>query len=175
MFVAELPHNTPYEESIYCESPILETVQYEEEPPHAVSPYPVSPRASPQPVATSPPPAPQPAPAPPPPSQPGTSEDKTTCAETAEEVELDEDILLLLGDAPKAETPMGPSIHKDVARRWQDILAKGLSKEVKENLLKDYLVPSNCDLLLAAALNPEVKAALPEPLVKRDSSLAHKQ
>lgn len=88
---------------------------------------------------------------------------------------MDEDILLLLGDAPKAETPMGPSIHKDVARRWQDILAKGLSKEVKENLLKDYLVPSNCDLLLAAALNPEVKAALPEPLVKRDSSLAHKQ
>lgn len=104
------------------------------------------------------------------PPQPGTSAESQS-----EDLQLDEDILQLLGDAPKAETPLGPPIHKDVASRWQNILEKGLSKEVKENLTKEYLVPSNCDLLLAPTLNPEVKVALPDALVKRDSSLLFKQ
>ncbi|KOB70373.1 ORF1p [Operophtera brumata] len=37
------------------------------------------------------------------------------------------------------------------------------------------MVPNNCDLLLAPTLNPEVKAALPDTLVKWDSSLVYKQ
>lgn len=92
-----------------------------------------------------------------------------------EELELDEDILKMLGDAPKPETALGKSIHKDVAKRWNDILLKGLQKEVKEKLLEEYLVPSNCSLLSAPILNPEAKAALPETLVKRDNSILQKQ
>ncbi|XP_063622385.1 uncharacterized protein LOC134794504 [Cydia splendana] len=59
--------------------------------------------------------------------------------------------------------------------RWQNILAKGLSKELKESLTKEYLIPNNCDLLMAPTLNPEVRVALPDPLVKRDTSLLYKQ
>ncbi|CAG5028267.1 unnamed protein product [Parnassius apollo] len=90
------------------------------------------------------------------------------------EEQLDGDILILLGASPKNETPMGPAIHKDIANRWQDILAKGLVKDVKESLLKTYLIPSNCDLI-APALNSGVKAALTETSIKRDSSLLFKQ
>lgn len=92
-----------------------------------------------------------------------------------EDQDLDEDTLQLLGDAPKTDISMGPSVHKDIANRWQDILAKGLAKDVKEKLLKSYFVPNNCDLLLAPALNPEVKAALQDALVKRDTALMYKQ
>lgn len=52
---------------------------------------------------------------------------------------------------------------------------KGLQKEVKEKLFEEYLVPSNCELLIAPVLNPEAKAALPDFLVKRDTSLMHRQ
>ncbi|CAG4944439.1 unnamed protein product [Parnassius apollo] len=84
------------------------------------------------------------------------------------EEQLDEDILVLLGDAPKTETPIGPAIHKDTANRCQDILTKGLAKDVKESHLKTYLIPFNCDLLIAPALNSGVKAALTETSIKRD-------
>ncbi|KAI8428764.1 hypothetical protein MSG28_007445 [Choristoneura fumiferana] len=89
--------------------------------------------------------------------------------------ELDDDVLLMLGDAPQPETALGDNIHKDVASRWRDILLKGLQKEVKEKLFQEYPVPSNCDLLVAPTLNPEAKAALIENLVKRDHSLMQKQ
>ncbi|CAG4968563.1 unnamed protein product [Parnassius apollo] len=82
------------------------------------------------------------------------------------EVQLDEDILVLLSDGPKTETPMGPAIHKDTANRWQDILSKG----VKESLLKNCLIPSKCDHLIAPALNSGLKQ-LSETSIKRDSSL----
>lgn len=92
-----------------------------------------------------------------------------------EEPSLDEKTLELLGDAPKLETELGKPIHKDIAARWQEILNKGLDKETKEKLLKEYLVPSNCDRLLAPVLNPEIKAALPETLIKRDIGMTAKQ
>lgn len=92
-----------------------------------------------------------------------------------EEQDLNEDTLQLYGNAPKTETPMGLFFRKSIASSWQYILAKGLAKEAKENLLKSYLIPVNCDLLLAPALNPEVKAALPDHLVKRDINLMYKQ
>lgn len=179
---------SPYPGSQCCESPLPDSVRYDEPSPSPPSPqqsftnHATSRPVSPLPVPTSPvsphvsplmaslrvlPPT---APSPPEVSQPGTSADGNTG-----EIILDDDILLLLGDAPKTETTLGPSIHKDVARRWQDILAKGLSKEVKENILKEYLIPSNCDLLLSPALNPEVKAALHDSLVKRDASLLYRQ
>ncbi|XP_063822232.1 uncharacterized protein LOC135072215 [Ostrinia nubilalis] len=93
----------------------------------------------------------------------------------AAEQDLDDSILSLLGDAPKPETVFGNNIHKDVATRWQEILAKGLPKETKEKLVSEYLIPANCVLLVPPILNPEAKAALPDALVKRDFSLLNKQ
>lgn len=99
-----------------------------------------------------------------------------SCSSTKEvESHLDEDILALLGDAPKNDTVWGKPIHKDIAARWDEILVKGLSKEVKEKLLKEYLVPSNCEMLIAPKLNAETKAAMAENLVKRDNMLETKQ
>ncbi|RVE40663.1 hypothetical protein evm_014687, partial [Chilo suppressalis] len=51
----------------------------------------------------------------------------------------------------------------------------GLTKEVKEEILDEYQVPSNCEFLFAPTLNPEAKVALSDPLVKRDSFLMQKQ
>lgn len=89
--------------------------------------------------------------------------------------ELDDEVLTLLGDAPVPENVLGKAIHKDIASRWQDILAKGLAKEVRDRLLKEYLIPINCDLLVSPVLNPELKAALSDFMVKRDASLIAKQ
>lgn len=89
--------------------------------------------------------------------------------------ELDTEILSLLGDAPKPDTKFGKGVHKDLAMRWQEILDKGLLKETKDKLLLEYLIPENCSLLVAPSLNPEVKAALAESMVKRDSAIMAKQ
>ncbi|CAG4945010.1 unnamed protein product [Parnassius apollo] len=85
---------------------------------------------------------------------PGTSAGSEPSQQMMLEVQLDEDVLVLPGDAPKTETPMGPAIYKDIANRWQDILEKGM----KESLLKNHLIPSNYDLM-APALYSGVKGA----------------
>ncbi|XP_060806451.1 uncharacterized protein LOC132903110 [Amyelois transitella] len=89
--------------------------------------------------------------------------------------ELDNEILVLLGSAPKIDNKFGKPTHKDLASRWQDILSKGLSKDEKDRLLNEYLIPENCDMLVAPSLNAEVKVALADNMVKRDSSLLAKQ
>lgn len=94
---------------------------------------------------------------------------------TSTDPELDAEILSLLGDAPKIDIKFGKAVHKDLALRWQEILDKGLPKEAKDKILVEYLVPENCHLLVAPTLNPEVKAALAETMVKRDSTLMNKQ
>ncbi|KAI5641150.1 hypothetical protein NE865_06619 [Phthorimaea operculella] len=95
---------------------------------------------------------------------------------SAADIDLDDDIHQILGDAPEPEDTLGEPLHKDVAARWLDIVKKGLNKEAKEQLSKDYLVPSNCQLLVPPILNPaEAKAALTEPFVKRDASMVYRQ
>ncbi|XP_061722981.1 uncharacterized protein LOC133529300 [Cydia pomonella] len=92
-----------------------------------------------------------------------------------EDIKLDEDVLNLLGEAPKLDTPLGKGIHKDVACRWQEVLNRGLQKEVKDKLTEEYLIPNNCTLLVPPILNPEAKVALPDALIKRDTSLMLRQ
>lgn len=70
---------------------------------------------------------------------------------------------------------LGANIHNDIASRWQDILLNGLPIEIKEKILKEHLIPANCELLAPPVLNAEVKAALPDSLIKRDAFLAEKQ
>ncbi|XP_061713654.1 uncharacterized protein LOC133522352 [Cydia pomonella] len=129
-------------------------------PPRAVSPP--SPRS------------PQDMPSPPEQSTPAQTDTETEVP-NPEEQQLDDEILSLLGDAPKSDHPFGPPMHKDIANRWQEILLKGLDKETKEKLLKQYVIPKNCDMLLAPKLNPEAKAALSDGSVKRDFCIMQKQ
>lgn len=91
------------------------------------------------------------------------------------QIELDENILNLLGEAPKSETPMGKNIHEAISSRWHEVLSKGLEKSTKEKMQQTYLVPGNCELLVAPILNPEIKVAMSEFIVKRDQSLLQKQ
>lgn len=46
-------------------------------------------------------------------------------SEKPQDQELDDEILLLLGEAPKEDKSFGKPIHRDLAARWQDILDKG--------------------------------------------------
>ncbi|XP_049865489.1 H/ACA ribonucleoprotein complex non-core subunit NAF1-like [Pectinophora gossypiella] len=154
-----------------CESPLPVIV-------HAPASPPSQPESPPPPDSPPPPPPSPLLPPPKPPLPPPTASiiaDHNATAETIVAEELEGDILQLLGDAPRCETALGPPIHKDVASRWQEILVKGLLKDTKEKLLEEYLVPSNCNLLIAPNLNPEAKAALSDPLVKRDTFLMQKQ
>lgn len=112
--------------------------------------------------------------------EPGPSHAPDSCTANVilneeEETQLEEDILQILGEAPQPDIALGRNIHKDIASRWQDILLKGLSKEIKDPILKKYLIPANCNLLVAPILNPEAKAAVPDILAKRDATLLQKQ
>ncbi|XP_063368524.1 uncharacterized protein LOC134657308 [Cydia amplana] len=136
--------------------------------------------ASPSRVAQAPEPAPVPKQAPAPAivtNAPSTSDPTIASLITQDTIstELDDEILEVLGDAPKSEIKMGKPTHKDLASRWQEILDKGLVKETKDKLTEAYLIPENCDLLVAPLLNPEVKAALADNLVKRDNAIMAKQ
>lgn len=82
--------------------------------------------------------------------------------------ELDPELLGALGEETGNEQKFGEKIHRSLAQRWEPILKKGLSKEAKDKLLKDYLVPENCTLLQAPKLNREVAAAISEASRQRD-------
>lgn len=97
------------------------------------------------------------------------------CTSEVADLALNEDVLLLLGDAPEPEIDFGKPIHKDIASRWQEILIKGLPKEVMDKLLKEYLIPKNCEYLVSPILNPEAKVALSDFMIKRDAALSAKQ
>lgn len=81
---------------------------------------------------------------------------------------MDPDILTALGE-PTEETPkFGPKIHEKLSRLWLPILRKGMEKESKEKLVKEYPIPENCPLLQAPKLNPEISAAVNEGTRTRD-------
>lgn len=106
---------------------------------------------------------------------PSSAPDLCTANVQEEDAQLDEDILQILGEPPQSDIALGKNIHKDIATRWQDILIKGLPREQKEPLLKKYLIPANCHFLVAPLLNPEAKAATPDILARRDTTLLQKQ
>lgn len=103
----------------------------------------------------------------------------TTLTAPAAPVEsvLNEYVLSLLGDAPRAELELGPAIHKDISLRWDEILSKGLKEEIKNKIVEEYTIPINLDKLVPPKLNAEVISALastPSP-VKRDFALQQRQ
>jgi hypothetical protein len=91
------------------------------------------------------------------------------------EPELDPNILSILGDDPINQTTVGEKLHKDISPRWQHILTNGLQKEAKVELIKMYPVPENCSNMKAPKLNLEIKAALTEINLKKDSFSENKQ
>lgn len=82
---------------------------------------------------------------------------------------------MILGEDPSAQKEHGNNLHKDIAARWSNILTNGLSKEVKLDLLKQYLPAENCANMKAPKLNLEIEAALSPLNVKKDIFSQSKQ
>lgn len=89
--------------------------------------------------------------------------------------DIDPSLLQVLGEDPSTLSNHGHDINKHVAPRWQHILLNGLTKEVKAEMLKQYLIPANCSNLKAPKLNPEIKAALSEINLKKEVFSENKQ
>lgn len=89
--------------------------------------------------------------------------------------ELDDVTLDILGADPLATKAVGKDIQKDVAVRFQFITSSGLNKDVRKELLESHLPPGNCRLIDAPSLNPEIKAAITEAVLKRDKAMQFKQ
>lgn len=89
----------------------------------------------------------------------------------AEVVPIAPEILSALGEHSDDTPEFGENIHENLAQRWQPILKKGLPKEAKDKLLKEYLVPSNCVLLQAPKLNAEISAAITDMARNRDKKM----
>lgn len=97
---------------------------------------------------------------------------------TAEDVALpalDPEILLALGEVNDEGPTWGQSIHTNLSQLWEPLLKNGLPKEIKENLLKQYIIPENCKLLQAPKLNNEIAAAIHEMTRQRDKKVELKQ
>ncbi|XP_013172812.1 PREDICTED: uncharacterized protein LOC106121639 [Papilio xuthus] len=90
--------------------------------------------------------------------------------------QLDPDILEALGESTSDISEFGEKIHESLAKLWLPLLVKGLPRDKKDNLLKDYLIPDNCRLLQAPKLNAEISAAVADSVRNRDKILvAHQQ
>lgn len=96
-------------------------------------------------------------------------------ADKTSAVPLDESILEILGDDNNEDVFRGPEIHATLAEKWQTVIKKGMSSEVKKDLIKRYPFAKNCTLLKAPILNPEIRATMSETVVKRDSYQAQAQ
>lgn len=88
---------------------------------------------------------------------------------------LDPEILSALGEATDQGPTLGEDIHNNLTQLWQPLLTKGMSKETKDKLLKQYLIPSNCTLLQAPKLNIEIAAAVIEMVRLRDKKVETSQ
>jgi hypothetical protein len=100
-----------------------------------------------------------------------TSQDNTA---DCDEVTLDDDILQILGEDPSSAVQYAPEIRKEIASRMQYTAVEGLSKEARKELIQKYRLPSNCLQIGAPAINPEIKAALNENIIKRDQGIQTK-
>ncbi|XP_061727168.1 uncharacterized protein LOC133532477 isoform X2 [Cydia pomonella] len=95
--------------------------------------------------------------------------------DASDAMDLDEDLLKILGDDPSQVRVYGKEIRPDLAVRLQHIATNGLGKDTRKELLDRYLPPANSALIDAPTLNPEVKAGVHEHVFKRDKSIEIRQ
>ncbi|KAL4707856.1 hypothetical protein ACJJTC_001802 [Scirpophaga incertulas] len=96
--------------------------------------------------------------------------------DSAEEAvtEIDPEILAAMGTV-EVESTQGPAAHKEIVQRWTPILTKGLKKEEKALLIKEYTPFCNIPAMIPPKLNPELSGAVSEPVKKRDSVIENRQ
>ncbi|KAL0833066.1 hypothetical protein ABMA28_001178 [Loxostege sticticalis] len=97
------------------------------------------------------------------------------CQNDTTGVGLNPEILDIFGVDPTTIVDHGPPINPELANRLSYIATSGLKKEERKEITNKYLVPENCLAITAPELNPEIKAALSEGLMKRDKALESRQ
>ncbi|XP_047984704.1 uncharacterized protein LOC125235531 [Leguminivora glycinivorella] len=88
---------------------------------------------------------------------------------------IDAELLTALGEATDEAPKYGEQIHPDLAQRWLPILRKGMDKNAKDELIKEYSIPENCKLLRAPSLNAEISAAVTDIARGRDKKIEAEQ
>lgn len=89
--------------------------------------------------------------------------------------DLPQEVLLALGDPNTAQQGYGDKLHPDILKRIENIIISGMNKEIKEALLKKYLIPENCTLLDAPKINLELLGILKQSGKARDNLLQERQ
>lgn len=95
----------------------------------------------------------------------------TTTQDSVDAPDLDPELLSALGEVTDDSPKFGEKIHGNLASLWLPLLRKGLPKDSKEKILKEYLIPENCTLLQAPKLNAEISAAITEMARNRDKKI----
>ena len=75
---------------------------------------------------------------------------------------------MALGECTADSPEFGENIHDSLTNLWTPLLKKGMSKENKDKILKEYLVPDNYRLLQAPKLNAEISSAIADSVRGRD-------
>ncbi|XP_046605016.1 uncharacterized protein LOC124297748 [Neodiprion virginianus] len=88
---------------------------------------------------------------------------------------LAENVLKAMGKRIAPDRVLGPELPKPIAVRWEEIFKQGLPPELKTSIIEKYLPPSNCMFIDPPKVNPELKAASTEAVVKRDNRIISKQ
>lgn len=89
--------------------------------------------------------------------------------------DLDPDILSALGEVTEDTPTFGEKIHDNLSKLWLPILRKGIEKEAKDKLMKQYQIPENCTLLQAPKLNPEIAATISDVTRNKDKRVESAQ
>ncbi|XP_073951824.1 uncharacterized protein [Choristoneura fumiferana] len=116
-----------------------------------------------------------------PPLEPSTqvisanTSDTPVASTSTVQVDLDDDVLKILGDEPSSAMKYGEDIRTEIATRLAHVATEGIPKETRRDIIAKYLVPANCVHIGAPKLNPEIKAAISENFIKRDKGIESKQ
>ncbi|KAL0820486.1 hypothetical protein ABMA28_006351 [Loxostege sticticalis] len=88
---------------------------------------------------------------------------------------LDSDALDILGADPSSQIQYAKNVHTELASRLEHIATSGLTKELRKELNERYLIPGNCIMIGAPLMNPEIKAAVTDTVMKRDKGIEARQ
>ncbi|XP_047993798.1 uncharacterized protein LOC125232207 isoform X2 [Leguminivora glycinivorella] len=93
-------------------------------------------------------------------------------AQAPAEAPVEPELLMALGESTDDIPEFGKPIHESLASLWLPLLKKGMPKDNKDKLMKNYLIPENCKLLQSPKLNAEISAAVSEIVRGRDKKLS---
>ena len=91
------------------------------------------------------------------------------------EIELQQEVLEVIGARLESDKKHAAAIHKDIALRWAEILRNGLPAEEVKKLLTKHPPPENCTFISVPKLNAEIIAAVQETAIRRDKGIVEKQ